>query len=206
VGFAEVGLNLFMKKIIIFESCRWAWKTVLINELSKKYSNLKILDESITLDPIRNTENFKEIEKYYFSVLEDIKNSEEEFFLLDRFYWTKWEINNYDNKLFLKLENFLIKEFNTCFVFLEIRDSSILNRLKHTLKNRFDSGWRINDNWDSVEIESKKDLQWQNFFLENNFQDSILENKLILNTSKLEKNLNNLEIYLDEIKKFINKK
>ena len=192
-----------VKKIIIFESVKGAGKTVLSSELGKCLKNSVVLDENITLKPIKHSANKKIDEDEYLKIIEEIRASEFDFYLVDRFHYTKWPCLNYDKEYFNKIECSLFNGFEVYFVFLKIREKCLLKRLNETYEYRRSSGWKLNYDGVSIEEEAGKDIKWQKFFLENQFKDSKVENKLVLDTSDLNKDIGNLDEYVQEILKFV---
>lgn len=191
------------KKLIIFEGLKGTGKTVLINSFIKEYNHSCALFEEDTLRPIKHDTNISKIKDYYDRLVKRCQECDSEQILLDRFYFTKWSSLNYNKKLFYDLEKRLIEIFDASLILLVINDSDILERLKNTKKYREDSGWKLNYDGISIEEEAKKDISRQKFFIDNKYKDSLIKNKIILNTTDVEDLIGNTKSYTNIIFKRI---
>ena len=194
------------KKVIIFEGLKGSGKTILINALKNNLKNSVVFGEEVTLKPIKHENNKKIITDYYKEIINKIDNIDSAYFLLDRFYYSKWQSVDYERESFIEVEKLLTTKFETSLVFLQINDDSILQRLRDTENRRKATGWKLNYDGLSVEDEAKKDSGRQRFFLEHRYIDTIIEKRIIINTTDLPKNMDNLDIYLQKIIQFINSK
>lgn len=191
------------KKVIIFEGLKGAGKTLLTNYCKKHLSNSIVLSESVTLEPIKHIEKKEIVINFYKKIINEIENNNYTYFLLDRFYFTKWPEVNYKVDYFKEIEGLLLDKFELILVLLIIDEDSILQRLEHTQNNRKETSWKLSYNGLSIEDEAKRDVERQRFFLKHKYKDSIIRKKVIINTTDLPKNIANLDIYSEEIIEFL---
>lgn len=191
------------KKVIIFESIKGAGKTTLLTELNKRLKNSILYDEDITLKPVKHSQDKSSVLSHYERIIKEIENTDFEYYLLDRFHYTKWPIMHYDKNYFKEIEQLLLNKFQTTLVFLEIDEKAVLKRLQHTESQRKPAGWKLNYDGVSTDDEAKKDIEWQGFFLEHQFKDTSIQNKVKIDTTDLHLSLNEPEGFIQLITKYI---
>ena len=192
-----------MKKLVIFESIKGARKTTLINELVKVIPNSTTYYEELTLKPIKHIENKETVVDYYKSLINKIEEVETDCILLDRFHYTKWPVVWYEKDYFQEIEELLLNTFEVFFVFLTIDSEYILQRLTHTQNHRQSEGWKLNYDNASIDDEAQKDIEWQEFFLQHQYRDTLIKKKMIMDTSKLHLSVDGLEPYISKILEFL---
>mgnify|MGYP001574651261 CR=1 FL=1 len=191
-----------MKKILIFESVKGAGKTVLIDALSRRLKNCAIYSEEATLDPIRHISDHTEHVWHYKKIIQSIKDSPCEYFLLDRFHYTKWQKDEYDKEYFRDIEAELCEAGEAILIFLTINENAMLSRLEKTWHYRRASGWKYNADGAPLEAEADRDIAYQRFFLEHQYADTILK-KYTLDVTALEYDKNIIEAYVERIRSVI---
>ncbi len=193
------------KKVFIFESIKGAGKTLLTNKLKEHFPDMEVYGEEITLLPVKHSKEKTIIISHYHEVISRIEKSDSEFFLLDRFHYSKWPIREYDKDYFKEIENSLVEKFAAELIFFKIHEDKILLRLKHTQEYRKDAGWKMNYDGLSLEDEAQRDIVWQKFFMEHQYKNTLIPKKHIMDTTDLHSSMGNLQNYLDEILSIIQK-
>jgi hypothetical protein len=189
------------KTVIIFEGVKGSGKTLLTTELKKHLNNSVVFSEDITLKPIKHSEDRDLIVAFYKKIIDEIENSNFTYFLLDRFHFTKWPRVDYQNDYFKEIEELLLSKFDVILILLTINEDSLLQRLKHTQNHRKETGWKLNYDGLSLEDEAKKDVEGQRFFLQHKYTDTLIQRKLVIDSTNLQLNLIDLGIYIQQIKK-----
>lgn len=195
-------------KAIIFESVKWAWKTSIIDRLSRELgSNALCLLEDETLEPIKHNKDRKIDIEYYKNLLLKLKdNSLWRIILFDRLHFTKWPVNDFDPKYFVEIEEMLVEFFDVHLVLLLINPETLIERLKHTCSNRKWKWWKMNYDWASIEEEAEKDIRWQQIFVEKALPNSLIPYTIIDTTDIHKENLeDNIWWIINDIQELIKK-
>ena len=165
------------KTIIIFEGLKCAGKSLLSDLLEKRLgtsASVKVFHEDTTLLPIKFETNQQKVVDYFSNLLDNVDQSDREFFIFDRFHLTKGTIDNPEP--FYPLEKRLC-EHDTHLILLTIPDDAIETRLRETREHR-GSGWKLNYDEASFAEEAAKDKATQKkyrAFLEKTHIKSVLE-------------------------------
>lgn len=154
------------KKVLIFESLKWAWKTSTIQKLSQNLGDVLVLLEDETLEPIRDISDKQAIIDHYLKLLSEIETSEHQIAILDRFHFTKWPVEPFDADSYLEIETLLLEKFDPHLIFLRVDGEKVFERLKHTLAQRAIHWWKLNYDGASVAEEAERDRVWQALFIE----------------------------------------
>jgi thymidylate kinase len=191
------------KKVIIFEGLKGTGKTMITQALKESFKEAIVYGEEITLLPIKHCDDKNLFVDCYEKIINRIDDTGNQYFFIDRFYFTKWRNTNYESDYFVEIEKTLLSKFEVILIFLKIDQDVILQRLKHTQNQRKGTGWKLNYDGKSIEDEAKKDVERQKFFLDHLYKDTLIPKKMMLDTTDLPAHIDNLDMYIEKITKFI---